>query len=161
MIKEHPDLVGTCHLTLHPGMFRMDYHRNGVLIEEPDVLELLPAWSNMVPLSFVSVHVPLENLMEQKQDYYVGLGILEEDAAFLKVQAGGPVSFYPSELAIYCILAVPGEDEIKISSLSPLLDYASQHDLTPISDAFSRMIITVYRNKSEFIRYYQVWLPVK
>ncbi len=160
-IKESPEQAGVCHLTVHPGIFRIDYHHSGVLIESAASLDVFPKWSNMAPLSFVSIRVPLNNLITQTQDYYVGLGILEQDASFLGVHAEGPVSFIPSGLAVCCILTVPGEDEIEISAFSPLLEYAKRHELSPAGDAFSRMIMVVHRNKEDVVRYYQIWLPVQ
>ena len=34
--------AGVCRVQEHPGILRMDYHRNGVLTEDPELLDLFP-----------------------------------------------------------------------------------------------------------------------
>jgi len=149
-----------CSIVLHPGIFRMDYHRNGLLTEDQALLKIFSEWSNMLPFSFVSLRIPLQSLRGQIQDYFVGLGILEEDAAFLGVEENQYIHHFSPGLSVCTTLKVVGRGPVDIRSLQYLYDYALRHELRPAGDAFSQMILTIHRSSPDHTRYYRVWLPV-
>lgn len=162
LILQAEHQVGQCVIEQHPGIYRINYHRNGVLIEEPRDLKRFSEWSNMLPLSFVSLAVSLKALSTLTQDYYVGLGILEEDAEFLGVREEPGITYIPSSLAIRCVIAIPGEEPMDVSQLTPMLECAKERGFSvdPNGFIYSRMVLTVKRYKTGFVRYYQFFLPV-
>lgn len=152
--------AGQCRLQTHPGIYRIDYHHNGVLNEDPKLLKLFSEWSQMVPLSFVSLHVPLQSLLQTDQDYYVGMGVMEDDAAFLGIRESAFVKHVPSGSAVRSILRIQGQaDIIGIREFQYMLDYAHHKGLKPINDLFTRMVIVTQRS-SECVRFYELFLPV-
>lgn len=161
MIASAEEDTGSCSIVLHRGIFRIDYHRNGILTEDQELLRIFSEWSNMIPFSFVSLRIPLQSLREQIQDYFVGLGILEEDAAFLGIEENHYIHHFSPGLAVCTTLKVVGRGPIDIRSLQYLYDYALRHDLEPVGDAFSQMVLALYRSTPNHTRYYRVWLPVR
>ena len=161
VIENCESLVNVLLIEPHPGMFRLEYRHNDRLIEGEAREERLSHWASMAPFSFVSLKIPLKSLEQRCQDYFCGFGILEEDARFLGVCADELVECFPASLSIRTIIKVVGEDSVPISMLTPMLDYAVKKGFVPNGPAITRMVVTIKRKDPDYIRYYEVWLPIK
>ncbi|MBQ7786323.1 MAG: MerR family transcriptional regulator [Clostridia bacterium] len=161
VIENCENLVNTLLLEPHPGMFRLEYRHNDHLIDGEAREERLSQWASMAPFSFVSLKIPLKSIENHHQDYYCGFGVLEEDARFLGICTDELVECFPASLSVRTIIKVVGEDSVPISMIAPMLDFARKKGYSPSGPAISRMVVTIKRKDPDYIRYYEVWMPVK
>ena len=100
-------------------------------------------------------------MRDSVQDYYVGLGILEEDAEILGITDSKSIRRTPKGLAVRTVLKVSNPDPmIGIQAFQDVYAYALARRFTPLEEAYTRMIIVVQRSSDECVRYYEVFLPV-
>ncbi len=154
--------AGVCRMQEHPGILRIDYHHNGVLMKDSESLKQFPQWSALAPLSFISLRIPVESMRDSVQDYYAGLGILEEDAEILGIRDSKNIRRTPKGLAVRTVLKVSSPDPlIGINAFQGVYAYALDHGCVPLEEAYTRMIIVIHRSSDKCVRYYEVFLPVK
>ncbi len=152
--------AGTLRMEKHPGLYHLDYRHNELILEGAQRIEQYANWSQLVPLSFVSLRFPLQSLLRGEQNYYGGLGVMEEDAHFLGIEEGKYVRCFPARKSVRTILKIPGEKPIAPEALRPALDYIQSSGYKPSGDPFTRMVVTVKRNQPDFVRYYEMWIPI-
>lgn len=155
--------AGRCSLAQAPPMLRLDYQHNGDLfLEKPGILEQFETWSAALPITFLSMRVPLDTFVKGENSYYTGLGVFGEDADFLEISPGGVVAETPGGLAVRSILCVEGCELIDIHAFFYMYEYALKEGYSPCGDAYSRMVVVTGRRKIETCkRYYEFWLPVE
>lgn len=152
--------AGTFRIEKHPGLYHLDYRHGERILEDAARMTLYPQWAGWVPLSFVSLRFPLESILKGEGDYYGGFGVMEEDAHFLGISAGPQVRCFPAHLSLRTILRVPGERRVLRQDIQAGLDYLVSRGYKVTGDPFTRMVVTVNRNRPEFVRYYEMWFPI-
>lgn len=152
--------AGTFRIEAHPGIFQLDYRHNDAILDDEARMALYPEWSAWVPLSFVSLRFPLDALERGETEYYGGIGIMAEDAHFLGVTVNEYVRCLPAHLAVRGVLRIPGERRIRPEDFSDAFSFIRSSGLKPCGDPFTRMIVTVNRYTENFMRYYEMWIPV-
>lgn len=150
----------TFRVETHPGLYHLDYRHNTLILDDEEHMQLYPSWSSWVPLSFVSLRFPLDSLLLGEREYYAGFGVMEEDARFLNIAASRLVVCYPAHLSVRCILRIHGERPIEPTDFVPAMNFIRSSGLKLVNDPYTRMIVTVKRNQNDFVRYYEMWLPV-
>ena len=152
--------VGSFRVENHPGLYHLDYRNNERILDDEERMALYPQWASWVPLSFVSLRFPLEGILQGGADYYGGFGVMEEDAHFLGISASHLVRCFPAHLSLRTILCIPGERRIMRRDIQSALDNLLSSGYRVGGDPFTRMIVTVNRNRPEFVRYYEMWIPI-
>ena len=152
--------AGTFRIEAHPGIFQLDYRHNDVILDDEARMALYPEWSAWVPLSFISLRFPLEALLDGKAEYFGGIGVMAEDAHFLGIAESQYVHCLPAHLAVRGMLKIPGERPIHPDDFAQAFSFIHSSRLKPCGDPFMRIIVTVNRYQNNFVRYYEMWIPV-
>ena len=105
------------------------------------------------------------SILSEKTRFGYPLGVLASSffaGAFCNapISAGPQVRCFPAHLSLRTILRVPGERRVLRQDIQAGLDYLVSRGYKVTGDPFTRMVVTVNRNRPEFVRYYEMWFPI-
>ena len=160
LIAEAEENLNQCAVEESPGMYRFEFLDQHRIILGNQGKDRFAGWADLVPFSFLSMRCPLKSLLARENHIISALGIMEEYASYLDVGISQYIRYHPPGLSIYTIVK---EDEDRFDSAAcfdHVLQYAAEQGLKPCGDSIARTFVSLNR-KENYVRYRQVWLPVR
>jgi len=162
-MKQIPELLGKCELSMSPGIFRISLPKVEELQDNPKYFELLKRWIGYLPFTMISTIYGRESLNDHllSQTSYCahikgGLGIFEQYASLFSVAEDDVVRYYPPVPVVHTI--THGNNHGLSPDFAPIYDFMNNEHIHVAGDAISFGIVC-NNFSGDFDRYCHLWVP--
>lgn len=160
LLAQAETCVGQYHLAQRPGLFRINTQKNYTLYKDQAHLDLISEWVEKEPFVYSCAVFYEEDIRAGQSRFDFGMGLDEEYASFLQVQAGEQVQYYPPCLCVHTCVPSRSGQYLTLENLRDGLRYLRKNGLTLAGDVVTQ-VVCMTKPENEYFNWHIVWFPVK
>ena len=160
MLEDARTSVGKFQIRERPGIFRMNTQKNYTLCREKEELALIEEWARKEPFVYSCAVFYRERLEAGHTDFDFGMGINEEYASFLDVQANERVQYYPPCQCLHTCIPSRSGQYLSAQRLEEGFQYMREHGLELGGDIVTQ-VVCMTKPQNEYFNWHIVWFPIR
>lgn len=160
MLVDASNSIGKYNIATRPGIYRINTQKNYVINNGKNDQRLIEEWSKKEPFVF-STAVFHENDIRNHRDIFdFGLGIDEEYAKFLNVEANEFVEYYPPCTCIHTCIPSRSSQYLSLDRFKEAFEYLASQGFKLDGDIVTQ-VVCMSKPEDEYYNWHIVWIPIK
>lgn len=159
VLHEIPHMLNRCVQTTSPALFRLEFQQQDRITKNKDILVTAKEWINKMPLVFPSARFLRQDILDQNDQYSMGLAVYAHDAEYLGIAESPLVQHFSPRHCVYTVIEGREGELLHPGMIKHALEYVKENGLFLASDAIG-VAVTSLKKSEAHIRYHQIWLPL-
>lgn len=159
-IRSAREDIGVYRILKSPGIYRMNTQKCYTLPQTKEEKMMIRQWMEKTPFVYSTAVFHKDQIEAGDENFDFGLGVDEEYAAFLGVEEGGLVEYYPPKLCVYTCFPSRSGSYLSYHLLQPAFDYMSHNGLRLSGDIVTQ-VACMAKPEEEYFNWHCVWIPVE
>lgn len=154
--------VGQCILRDSPEIVRYLNRRGDLYDSSQELQSISQAWLEYMPFTHRCFELPVSSISREGNRTQVnwGFSLTPDYVRELGVKVQPPLACLESQPSIYTVFTSVGKDRFSPSKLRHVLQYAAEHQLTPIGNVRGNLLASVQYN-GKLTGFFEAWVPYK
>ncbi len=159
-IRSAREDVGVYRILKSPGIYRMNTQKCYTLPQAKQEKELIRQWMEKTPFVYSTAVFHKAQMEAGDENFDFGMGLDEEYAGFLGVEADEFVEYYPPRLCVYTCLPSRSSTYLSYLRLQPAFAYMAQNGLRLAGDIVTQ-IACMAKPEEEYFNCHCVTIPIE